>query len=84
MNFDIFCIKEFIDIIRENHEFFDKLIDHKYDFMIDYFGFYTLARAYLMSKDKEIIERPQYMLLRCAIQIHKNNLEVRFQKCEVK
>ena len=68
--------QEFINIVRENFEFFDNLIDHKLDFKIDYFGFHTLARAYLMSTNKIIVERPQYMLLRCAIQIHKNNLNL--------
>ena len=46
------------------------------DFMLDYFGFSTLIRAYLMrDKEKKIIERPQYMWMRVSVGIHGNNLE---------
>ena len=40
------------------------------DFLLDYFGFKTLERAYLMrSKSKRILETPQYMWLRVAVGI---------------
>jgi len=45
------------------------------DYLIDYFGFKTLERAYLMHINKRIVERPQYMWLRVAISIHLNDLE---------
>ena len=67
--------KEFITIINENKDYFNDLIDNKRDYLIDYFGFKTLERAYLMHINKKIIERPQYMWLRVAIGIHKTDLE---------
>ena len=43
--------------------------------MIDYFGFKTLERAYLLRINKVVIERPQHMWLRVSIGIHGNNEE---------
>jgi len=67
--------EHFINIVNENTLFFDNLIDHKRDYLIDYFGFKTLERAYLMKYHGTPIERPQYLWLRVAIGIHGNNLE---------
>ena len=61
--------------VERNKEFFNSLIAHDRDYLIDYFGFKTLERAYLMQIDKKIIERPQYMWLRVAIGIHGDDLE---------
>ena len=51
----------------------DSIIDYSRDFLIDYFGFKTLERAYLMRIDKKIVERIQHMWLRVAIGIHGDN-----------
>ena len=40
------------------------------DYLIDYFGFKTLERAYLFKLDTKTIERIQHMWLRVAIGIH--------------
>lgn len=48
----------------------DAMCDSSRDFLIDYFGFKTLERAYLFRVGKTIVERPQYMWLRVAIGIH--------------
>jgi len=55
----------------------EKMIDYKRDFLIDFFGFKTLERAYLLrlEKDKKIIECPQHMWMRVAIGIHGDDLE---------
>lgn len=37
------------------------------DYNYDYFGFKTLERAYLMTCDKKVIERPQHMIMRVAL-----------------
>ena len=49
------------------------MIDHERDFLIDYFGFKTLERAYLIRINKNV-ERPQHMWLRVSITIG-NNIE---------
>lgn len=63
------------NIINKNKDFFDGIIDYKRDYEIDYFGFKTLERAYLMRVDKKIIERPQHMWLRVSIGIHFDDLD---------
>ena len=67
--------KEFIDVVNNNKDVWDKLIDYQRDFLIDYFGFKTLERAYLMRINGVIIERPQHMWLRVSIGIHGSNIE---------
>lgn len=62
-------------IIQENKEEFNSYIVYDRDFQYDYFGFKTLERSYLFRLDDKIEERPQHMLMRVAIGIHKNDLE---------
>lgn len=45
-------------------------IDYNRDYLIDYFGFKTLERAYLFRINNKIVERPQHMWMRVAIGIH--------------
>ena len=66
--------ENFIDIVNKHADFFDKLIDYRRDYLIDFFGFKTLERSYLIHVSKVIIERPQYMWLRVAICIHEEDL----------
>ncbi len=63
------------NIIKNNKDFFDGIIDYNRDYEIDYFGFKTLERAYLMRVDKKIVERPQHMWLRVSIGIHFDDLD---------
>ena len=46
------------------------MFDYDRDYLIDYFGFKTLERAYLFKVGDKIIERPQHMWMRVAIGIH--------------
>lgn len=67
--------KDVIEIIRENAEYLDSQIIYDRDFNYDYFGFKTLERSYLLRINSEIVERPQHMLMRVSIGIHKDDLE---------
>ena len=62
--------KEFVDIVNKHKDYFISMIDYSRDYEIDYFGFKTLERAYLMRHNKVIYERIQHMWLRVAVQIH--------------
>jgi len=62
-------------IIKENAAKLDDAVDYDRDFNYDYFGFKTLERSYLMKLDGKIVERPQHMLMRVAIGIHKHDLD---------
>jgi ribonucleotide reductase alpha subunit len=46
------------------------MIDYNRDYLIDYFGFKTLERSYLMKNKDKIVERPQHMWMRVSIGIH--------------
>ena len=48
----------------------NKMIVNDRDYLIDYFGFKTLERAYLFKIGNKIVERPQHMWMRVAIGIH--------------
>ena len=61
--------------ICNNKEQLNNAIDYDRDYLIDFFGFKTLERAYLMRVNKKIIERPQHMWMRVAIGIHQENIE---------
>ena len=50
----------------------DQMIDHNRDYLIDYFGFKTLERAYLFKLNKKVVERIQHMWLRVSVGIHAN------------
>jgi ribonucleoside-diphosphate reductase alpha subunit len=62
-------------LIINNNPNYDNICDYDRDYLIDYFGFKTLERSYLMKINKTIVERPQHMWLRVAIGIHGDNVE---------
>lgn len=62
-------------IIQENKELLDSSIIYDRDFRYDYFGFKTLTRSYLMKLENNIAERPQHMLMRVSLGIHKTDVK---------
>ena len=66
---------ELINFITENEDEVNKICDFKRDYLIDYFGFKTLERAYLMKINGKPVERIQHMWLRVAIGIHGSNMD---------
>jgi|SaaInl1SG_22_DNA_1037389.scaffolds.fasta_scaffold00215_12 ribonucleoside-diphosphate reductase alpha chain len=63
------------EIIQSNAEYLDSQLIYDRDFSYDYFGFKTLERSYLLRMHGKIVERPQHMLMRVSIGIHKDDLE---------
>ena len=61
--------------VIDNKEKINATLDYEKDFNYDYFGFKTLERAYLMRIVGKIVERPQHMLMRVALSIHKDDLK---------
>ena len=62
-------------IKMENKELLDSSIIYDRDFRYDYFGFKTLTRSYLMKLKGQISERPQHMLMRVSVGIHKRDID---------
>ena len=63
------------EIIQKNSELLDSSIIYDRDFSYDFFGFKTLERSYLLKIQGEIAERPQQMLMRVAVGIHKDDMD---------
>ena len=45
-------------------------IDYDRDYKYDYFGFKTLQEGYLLQNNGKVVERPQDLIMRCAIQMY--------------
>lgn len=63
------------NIIQEHADRLDSYIIYDRDFGYDFFGFKTLERSYLLKLDGKVTERPQHMLMRVSVGIHKEDIE---------
>ena len=66
--------KDVHEIIQANAELLDSTIIYDRDFGYDYFGFKTLERSYLLRMHGKVAERPQHMLMRVSVGIHKEDI----------
>lgn len=62
-------------IIMDNKERLDAAIVHHRDYNYDFFGFKTLEKSYLMRLNGKVAERPQHMLMRVSVGIHKEDID---------
>ena len=67
--------------VQKHEIILNNMIVHDRDYLIDYFGFKTLDRAYLFKLGDKIIERPQYMWLRVSIGIHGDINSINQEEC---
>lgn len=63
------------EIVKQHAEQLDSTIIYDRDFAYDYFGFKTLEKSYLLKMQSKVAERPQQMLMRVAIGIHKQDID---------
>uniref|UniRef100_A0A6H0QXG8 Ribonucleoside-diphosphate reductase n=1 Tax=Cyprinid herpesvirus 2 TaxID=317878 RepID=A0A6H0QXG8_CYHV2 len=66
--------ERFFELSVKHKSELDAAVVHGRDFDLNYFGFKTLEKSYLLSSSKGPVERPQYMYMRCAMQIHGDNI----------
>jgi ribonucleoside-diphosphate reductase alpha chain len=71
--------EETFEIVQKNAEALDSAIIYDRDFGYDYFGFKTLERSYLLKMHGKVAERPQHMLMRVSIGIHKDDIPAAIQ-----
>lgn len=64
-----------MEIIEQHAERLDSAAIYDRDFNYDYFGFKTLERSYLLRIDGKVAERPQHMLMRVSVGIHKDDID---------
>ncbi len=67
--------KDVYQIIEKNGELLDSTIIYDRDFDFDYFGFKTLEKGYLLKINGKVVERPQHMLMRVSVGIHKEDID---------
>ncbi len=67
--------KDVYEVIRKHAATLDSTIIYDRDYNYDFFGYKTLERSYLLRLDGKIVERPQHMLMRVAVGIHKEDIE---------
>jgi len=62
-------------IIMANKDRLNDAIVFDRDYNYDFFGIKTLERAYLLKINGKIHERPQHMLMRVSVGIHKTDID---------
>ncbi len=62
-------------IIQQHKHKLNTIIKYERDYNMDYFGFMTLYRSYLLRVNDKPVERPQDMYLRVALGIHRNDIK---------
>ncbi|NBO22226.1 ribonucleoside-diphosphate reductase subunit alpha [bacterium] len=67
--------ESFYNIVKKFADRLDSAIVHTRDHNFDYFGFKVLEKSYLLKLNGKIAERPQYMYMRTAIEIWKDNID---------
>tara|TARA_Y100000389_G_scaffold23233_1_gene19817 strand:+ start:1338 stop:3908 length:2571 start_codon:yes stop_codon:yes gene_type:complete len=67
------------DFVVDNKEEIESVIDYQRDYDFDFFGLKTLEKSYLYKVNKVIVERPQDMIMRVALSIHRNDIGKAFE-----
>eukprot|EP00892_Ulva_mutabilis_P005712 jgi/Ulvmu1/3512/UM162_0019.1 len=62
-------------IVMENAERLDAEIVYVRDLDLDFFGFKTFERSYLLRVSESVIERPQHMFMRVAVGLHRSDID---------
>jgi hypothetical protein len=79
---DISCMisKEILEVVVKHGEEIDAYIKHDRDYLLDYFGFKTLEKSYLLrDTSMKILERPQHMWMRVALALWSQDLPRAFE-----
>lgn len=62
-------------IIMKNADILNQVIEHSRDFTLDYFTYKFIEKILKRDKQNKIIDRPQYMWMRIALNIHGKNID---------
>ncbi|MBG8556383.1 ribonucleoside-diphosphate reductase subunit alpha [Hymenobacter guriensis] len=75
--------KDVWEVVHKHAAQLDSAIIYDRDYSYDYFGFKTLERSYLLRLDGKVVERPQHMLMRVAIGIHRDDIDSAIETYEL-
>ena len=67
--------KKVFSVIKNHSTKLNDVIDYSRDFKLDYFGFKTLEKSYLMKINGKVIERPQDLFMRVSVGIHLTDIK---------
>ena len=65
----------FYEVVMRHKQKFDEIVEKTERIELTYFGIKTLESSYLWKIYDKVVETPEYMFLRVAIEIHQNDLE---------
>jgi len=68
-----------VDIVSANEHLLNSTVNPILDYKFSLFALSTLSKSYLLQKNKKIIERPGYLLMRVSIGIHGDNMPLVIQ-----
>jgi len=71
------------ELVMLNKDIIETAIDYSRDYDFDFFGHKTLEKSYLYRLGKDIIERPQDMLMRVSLAIHRDNIDDALQNYDL-
>ena len=69
-----------VGLMQTNGPMIEEKLDYNRDYLFDYFGFKTLEKSYLLRDEyRKVLERPQHMWMRTALELWPANLEKAFE-----
>jgi ribonucleoside-diphosphate reductase alpha subunit len=69
-----------VALMHANGPQIEEKLDYNRDYLFDYFGFKTLEKSYLLRDEyRKVLERPQHMWMRTALELWPANLEKAFE-----
>lgn len=69
-----------VALMHTNGPMIEEKLDYNRDYLFDYFGFKTLEKSYLLRDEyRKVLERPQHMWMRTALELWPANLEKAFE-----
>lgn len=71
------------EVIEKNKDVIQSKLKYQRDLNFDYFGYKTLEKSYLLRVEGKIVERPQDLLMRVSLGIHKSDLDSAFETYEM-
>ena len=71
--------KYLFDLVQSNKVQINQKIEYSRDYKLDFFGFKTLEKSYLLKCNGSIVERPQDLFMRVALCIHRTDINKAFE-----
>ena len=71
---------EYVEVVRSHAMEIEAHLDYRRDFELDFFGFRTLEKAYLLrDTSRKVVERPQHLWMRVALGLWLHDLPKAFE-----